>query len=128
MAGSLFERLTGANAACGLEEDDSIRNHLLRMFIARQGSVQSLPDYGLPDLNDLTLSRTDLINATCKGIKECITAYEPRLVNVEVTHSPLPDSTFSMGLHITAEALDEYGNTRPWHWDVRLEGDKLRGR
>ncbi len=128
MAGSLFERLTRGEAGEAMEEDESIRQHLLRMFIARQGSVQTLPDYGLPDINDLSLSRTDLIKQSCAALRECIDRYEPRLVDADVTHRPLPDSTFTLGFHISAMKYDEQGHLRPWQWDISLEGEKVRGR
>ncbi len=50
MPGSLFERITLGTAGERMDEDESIRRHILRMFTARQGSVQALPDYGLPTL------------------------------------------------------------------------------
>ncbi len=128
MAGSLYERLTLGEAGMAMDEDESIRSNILRMFIARQGSVQALPDYGLPDLNDLTLSRADLIKETCIGIEGCIRRYEPRLINVEVTHQALPESTFAVGLHITALKYDTQGRLQPWHWDLVLDRDQLRGR
>jgi type VI secretion system protein len=127
MPGSLFERLTLGDTADNMDEDSSIRQHLLRMFTARQGSVQALPDYGLPDINDLTLSRAELIKETCNAIQECITRYEPRLFDVEVSYRPLPDETFAMGMHISAMKYDEQGRLQPWQWEISLDGDKMRG-
>lgn len=128
MAGSLFERLTRGAASEEATDDESIRAHLLRMFVARQGSVQTLPDYGLPDLNDLTLSRAELIKETCAGIRDCIVRYEPRLTDVNVVHILLPDSIFTVGFRIRAQKYDESGNLQPWQWDVSLAGDKLKDR
>jgi type VI secretion system protein len=127
MPGSLFERLTLGEIAENMDEDDSIRQHLLRMFTARQGSVQALPDYGLPDINDLTLSRAELIKETCTGIEECIKKYEPRLLDVQVSYRPMPDETFSLGMHIAAQKYDEQGRLRPWQWEISLSGEKMRG-
>ena len=128
MAGSLFERLTGGGTGAMMEEDESIRQHILRMFIARQGSVQALPDYGLPDLNDLTLSRADLIKETCSAVAECIQRYEPRLIGAKVTYQQIPEATFAMGLRISAMRDDGQGRLQPWQWDVTFEGDRLRRR
>jgi type VI secretion system protein len=127
MSGSLFERLTRGEAGLNMDEDESIRKHLLRMFIARQGSVQALPDYGLPDLNDLTLSRADLIRETCEALKTCINRYEPRLVDADVVYRAMPDSSFLLGFHISAMKFDSQGKLHPWQWDVSFEGDKMRG-
>ncbi|MDR2573364.1 MAG: type VI secretion system baseplate subunit TssE [Desulfovibrio sp.] len=127
MAGSLFERLTRGEAGANMDEDESIRQHLLRMFVARQGSVQTLPDYGLPDLNDLTLSRADLIKETCDALKVCINRYEPRLIDADVTHRSMPDSTFLLGFHISAMKYNSEGKLQPWQWDISFEGEKMRG-
>ena len=77
MAGSLFDRLTRGDEGARMSEDESIRLHLLRLLTARQGSVQALPDYGLPDLNDLTLSRAELILETCRAVKNAFNAMSP---------------------------------------------------
>jgi len=100
------------------------------MLTARQGSVQALPDYGLPDINDLTLSRAELLNETCKAIEHCIEQYEPRLTEVEVTHLSLEgaQSSFTMGFRIIAMKCDSHGGKAPWEWSISLDGDKVRGR
>jgi type VI secretion system protein len=128
MPGSLFERLTGGESAQADDADESIRRHLERMFTARQGSVQCLPDYGLPDINDLHFSRADLLKEICAGVARSVNAYEPRLTEVTVAPAPLPDVSFTLGLRITAKTLDEEGNARPWRWECVFDGERLRGR
>ena len=127
MAGSLFDRLTRGDEGARMSEDESIRLHLLHLLTARQGSVQALPDYGLPDLNDLTLSRAELILETCRAVKKCIQRYEPRLTDVEVSHQALPESLFAMGFRIAALKVESDGTTAPWQWSISLNGDKMRG-
>ena len=127
MAGSLFDRLTRGDEGARMSEDESIRLHLLRLLTARQGSVQALPDYGLPDLNDLTLSRAELILETCRAVKKCIQRYEPRLTDVEVSHQALAESLFAMGFRIAALQVGSDGTTAPWQWSISLNGDKVRG-
>jgi type VI secretion system protein len=113
-----------------MDEGESIRLHLLRMLTARQGSVQALPDYGLPDINDLTLSRAELLQITCQAIKQCVERCEPRLTAVEVHHLPLEDmqSAFTMGFHIKALILDAEGGLTPWQWNLSLDRDNVRDR
>ena len=48
MAGSLFERLTLGEAGARMDEDSSIRNNLVRMFTARQGSSRPRRTSGCP--------------------------------------------------------------------------------
>ena len=66
----------------------------IRDSSTRAGSVQTLPDYGLPDLNDMRLSLHDSLQQARIAIERFIEAYEPRLTQVRVislprTHDPL---------------------------------------
>ncbi|MCL1986210.1 MAG: type VI secretion system baseplate subunit TssE [Betaproteobacteria bacterium] len=108
-----------------MDEDESIRLHLLRMLTIRQGAVQSLPDYGLPDLNDLTLSRAELIQQGCAAIKECIEKYEPRLRSVTVEHASEEELPFTMGLRIHATKIAPDGSQSPWQWALSISGAKV---
>lgn len=110
------------------DEDDSIRNNLVRMFTARQGSVQTLPDYGLPDLNDLTLSRAELIQENCTAIKDCIDKYEPRLVDAAVKHVELEGMHFTQVFRISALKRNQVGKLVAWDWTFTVDGEKVRGR
>jgi type VI secretion system protein len=130
MAGSLFDRLTLGEAGMKMDEDESIRLHIGRMFTARQGSVPTLPDdYGLPDLNDLTLSKYELSQKNCQIMAACISKYEKRLVNSKVSESPTsPGEPFTQRFLITAEKYDEDGRIIPWKWEVTLENGRIRER
>ena len=125
MAGSLFDRLTRGEEGARMDEDESIRLHLLRLLTTRQGAVQSLPDYGLPDLNDLTLSRAELIAQTCAGIEECVRQYEPRLSEVEVTPALDEEMPFTMGIHIQAVKIGVDGSKEPWQWNLNMDGNRI---
>ena len=126
MAGSLFDRLTRGETGAYMDEDESIRLHLLRMLTIRQGAVQSLPKYGLPDLNDLTLSRAELIQQGCDTIRECIEKYEPRLCAVKVEHAPEEEFPFTMGLRIVAMKVAPDGSQSPWQWTMSISGANVR--
>jgi type VI secretion system protein len=125
VAGSLFDRLTQGAIGARMDEDESIRMHLLRMLTIRQGAVQSLPDYGLPDLNDLTLSRAELIQQGCAAITACIEKYEPRLCSVKVEHAPEEEFPFTMGLRIYAMKIAADGSQHPWQWALSISGSKV---
>lgn len=127
MAGSLFDRLVRGDAGAHMDEDESIRLHLLRMLTTRQGAVQALPDYGLPDLNDLSLSRAEVIRQCCLAIEGCIEKYEPRLCGVIVSHTPLDEGQFAMGFRIEAVRLCSDGSQVPWRWSVTMDGAQVRG-
>src|SRR5690606_22198470 len=97
--GSLFERLGGETASRARLDHEvavmaSVAAHLAKMLSTRAGSVQTLPDYGLPDLNDMRLSLHDALQQARMAIERFIEQYEPRLKQVRVislprTHDPL---------------------------------------
>lgn len=127
MAGSLFDRLTRGEAGLRMDEDESIRLHLMRMLTTRQGAVQALPDYGLPDLNDLSLSRAEVIRQCCAAIEKCIAGYEPRLQGAKVGYLHLEESQFVMAFRIEAMRTDADGRQVPWRWAVVMDGDQVKG-
>ncbi len=91
--GSLFERLGGdADKRVGWSREvsamASVAAHLAKMLSTRAGSVQTLSDYGLPDLNDMRLSLHDSLSQARLAIENFIEAYEPRLSNVRVISLP----------------------------------------
>lgn len=88
--GSLFERLAGEPATrAGLPHEEqviaSVAAHLSRMLSTRSGSVQTLPDYGLPDLNDMNKSLHATLEGSRAAIERFVEKYEPRLSGVSVT-------------------------------------------
>ena len=90
---SLFERLERSLATPG-GRAASIAAHLGKMLSTRAGSAQTLPDYGLPDLNDMNQSLHESLSQSRLLIERFIRAYEPRLKYVQVRmlrrdHDPL---------------------------------------
>lgn len=106
--GSLFERLAGVPETRSNLDDEtaitlSVADHLAKMLSTRAGSVQTLPDYGLPDLNDLSMSLYDVLQQSRTHIERFVERYEPRLFEVRVislprTHDPLNLSFIIEGL------------------------------
>ncbi len=103
--GSLFERLGGETASrAGWELQraamDSVASHLSKMLSTRAGSVLTLPDYGLPDLNDMRLSLHDSLQQARLAIERFIEAHEPRLSQVRVIALPRDHDTLSLAFAI----------------------------
>ena len=108
--GSLFERLGGdADKRVGWNREvsamASVAAHLAKMLSTRAGSVQTLSDYGLPDLNDMRLSLHDSLSQARQAIESFIEAYEPRLSNVRVI--PLSREHDQLRLSFSIEGLLE---------------------
>ncbi|MDR2386083.1 MAG: type VI secretion system baseplate subunit TssE [Deltaproteobacteria bacterium] len=126
MGGSLFERLTMGSQAQALEENDSIRNHLLRLLTTRQGAVQTLPDYGLPDLNHLGLSKSELLSECCRVMAEGIERYEPRLTKVRVEALRESQGPMTLVFAISGQKVSENGELSPWRWAFSLDNLKFK--
>lgn len=124
--GSLFERLAGETGkrAGGSREQAvvaSIAAHLAKMLSTRAGSVQALPDYGLPDLNDMRLSLHDSLQQARTAIESFIETYEPRLSQVRVV--ALPRDHDPLNLSFALEGMvDLDGQRRPVSFTARLSG------
>ena len=105
-----------------MDEDESIRCNLSRVLGARQGAVQALPDYGLPDINDLTLSRSELQSMLSSAIEQLVVRYEPRLRNPRVMSLPMrEESPFTLLFSIQAERIRRDGRLEPWTWTISVD-------
>ena len=113
--GSLFERLAGeVHPRGGLSHAEavtaSVSRHLTRMLSTRAGSVQTLPDYGLPDLNDMRLSVHDALQQARSATERFIERHEPRLSDVRVI--ALPRNHDPLHLAFAIEGVVESGGQR----------------
>ena len=124
--GSLFERLNGdAQKRVGLRHERcvvaSVAAHLAKMLSTRLGSVQTLSDYGLPDLNDMRLSLHDSLSQARLAIETFIEAYEPRLSNVRVISLPRDHDQLRLAFSIEG-LLEVEGFKRQVSFSARLDG------
>lgn len=118
---SLFERLErlerpSATRACGVA---SVATHLGKMLSIRAGSVQTLADYGLPDLNDMNQSLHESLSQSRVLIERFILAYEPRLKHVRVRALPRDHDPLALAFSIEAMLRVE-GAMRPVVFTARL--------
>lgn len=124
--GSLFERLGGeAGQRAGWSHEvavmASVAAHLAKMLSTRAGSVQTLPDYGLPDLNDMRLSLHDSLQQARSAIERFIETYEPRLRQVRVVSLPRDHDPLSLNFAIEG-LLEVDGFKRQVSFAARLDG------
>lgn len=124
--GSLFERLGGeAGKRAGWSHEvsamASVAAHLAKMLSTRAGSVQTLPDYGLPDLNDMRLSLHDALQQARIAIERFIEAYEPRLTQVRVVSLPRDHDPLSLAFAIEGQ-LEIDGIKRTVSFAAQLDG------
>ena len=124
--GSLFERLNGdADKRIGWSREvsamASVAAHLGKMLSTRAGSVQTLPDYGLPDLNDMRLSLHDALQQARMAIERFIEQYEPRLKQVRVISLPREHDPLSLNFAIEG-LLQVDGIKRQVSFAAQLDG------
>ncbi|MCT4935125.1 type VI secretion system baseplate subunit TssE [Pseudomonas aeruginosa] len=124
--GSLFERLNGdADKRVGWSREvsamASVAAHLGKMLSTRAGSVQTLSDYGLPDLNDMRLSLHDSLSQVRSAIESFIEAYEPRLSDVRVISLPRDNDQLRLSFSIDG-LLEVDGFRRQVSFSACLDG------
>ena len=76
---------------------DSVLRHLRKMLNVHQGSVPTLPMYGMPDFNDMASRLPEAIQEIKQVLKTTIEQYEPRLKRVRIDY--LPDTSDPLHLH-----------------------------
>ncbi|WP_053128318.1 type VI secretion system baseplate subunit TssE [Pseudomonas sp. MIACH] len=115
---SLFERLAlpAAHPACAAT---SVAAHLGKMLSIRVGSVQTLADYGMPDLNDMNQSLHESLSQSRVLIERFIRAYEPRLKHVRVRALRCGHDPLALAFAIDATLCVD-GVTRPVVFTARL--------
>ncbi len=133
---SLFERLQNPDESGDYKlkinvnkAADSVLTHLRNMLNTRQGSVPTLPDYGLPDFNDIASNFPDAIFELRRVIKQSIDNYEPRLSQVKVDYTRDDDKPLSMRYEITAQLSLGGENANVW-FETTLDSQgrvKVRG-
>lgn len=88
-----------------LRMSESIARHLTRMLNVRQGSCTTLPDYGMPDFNDLISQFPDGLNQIRRAIRDSVERYEPRLRRVSVKHVLDEADPLDLRFRITASMI-----------------------
>lgn len=83
----------------------SILSHLRRMFNCRRGTIQHLPDYGLPDISEVYEKMPNSILLLKEAITNCIKKYEPRLKNVRITEKKESEVVFRIRFLISGQIL-----------------------
>ena len=90
---------------------ESVLEHLRKMLNVRQGSVTTLPDYGIPDLNSLFMQYPDAVLALRRMIKELLEKYEPRLQRVNVQYVSDDDNPLNLCFEISAYLVTDGGGS-----------------
>ena len=101
----------------GMDEGQSIVEHLQILLNSRQGLAVTAEDYGLPDLTDVIHMIPDGLHTIENDIRDAILKFEPRLGNVRVRFVP-SDDPFVMYFEISARRND--GSKRPFRVRTKM--------
>lgn len=108
---SLFDRINTESNQVDYRVDknrlDSIKYNLSRILNSRPGGCQSAKSIGVVDLNDATVSASEIRAEVCRAIKDCIMQYEPRIVQVTVVSRTNENDALTMQFEILAVVKDE---------------------
>ncbi len=84
----------------------SVMSNLSRLLNTRQGSIEHLPDYGLPDAATIYRDADYPIEQLRKDIREAIEKYEPRLRRIHIERQTNEGDEMRLAFLITAQLED----------------------
>jgi type VI secretion system protein len=110
----LFECLTGkyldGNPVDSVPEGylkiKSIMDHLFRLLNTRRGSIQHLPDYGIPEFSEIYHLTPEGIRGLQEAIMDTVKKYEPRLKNIQVEASESDGRNRKIFFVISADVIE----------------------
>lgn len=91
---------------------DPVRTHLALLLNTRQGALQNLPDYGLPDVSSFYSDYPASLGDLRSLIEKLIKKYEPRLLNTRVRLVGSDAKEFRASFLISGEIEEDEERTR----------------
>ncbi len=90
------------------EETRSVLQHLARLLNTRQGSVTTLPDYGVPDLTNVPGDSVQEIRQNVEQIlQKVVQKYEPRLARIRMIMNQSERDPFALRFRIEAVLAEQ---------------------
>jgi len=91
---------------------DPVRTHLALLLNTRQGAIQNLPDYGLPDVSAFYSDYPASLGELRSFLERLVKKYEPRLLNARVRLIGSDAKEFRASFLITGEIEENQEKTR----------------
>jgi len=117
---SLLGRLRKGSTPTGRAFREDVIENLRELLRTRLGSSPSASGYGLPDMTDLIRSTEDVAVVVARSLKLAIEAFEPRLVNVRVTHAPGESWDQQFKFEVTAQLANDKSRS-PIRFETRID-------
>ncbi len=90
------------------DETRSILQHLSRLLNTRQGSVSTLPDYGVPDMTNVPGDSVQEIRQNVEQLlQKIVQKYEPRLAKIQMTMNQSERDPFALRFRIEAVLAEQ---------------------
>jgi len=125
---SLFERLEKKRMSVYSMNIDhqsmieSVKSNLQQMLNVREGSVSSLPDYGMPDFNDLVYEFPDAIYQLQLAIRQFLLRYEPRVEDVLVNYVPDSSQPLQLRYQVDVRLKSALTDTAEFQFETVITG------
>lgn len=101
----------------------SVLEHLVRVLNTKKGSVDIDPDFGVPDITNISSSFSAEAVPELEGeIRKVIENYEPRLKDVQVRFSSQDDDLLSLRFSITAKLVTDE-KSKPVIFETIVDSD-----
>ncbi len=113
MRPGLFEAITGyfadgqpiGNVSLQNQRIQSILDHVTRLLNSRRGMIAHLPDYGLPDIQEVYNNMPKSVDFLAREIKATVEKYEPRLRKIDVVEQKTDDAEFRLTFMIKCDII-----------------------
>ena len=116
----MLGRLRNGSAPSGRALREDVLENLRELLRTRLGSSPSAGGYGLPDMTDLIRSTEDVSLIVARSLKVAIETFEPRLVNVRVTHAPGETWDQQFRFEVSAQVANDRSRT-PIRFETRID-------
>lgn len=102
---------------------NSVLEHLMRVLNTKQGSVDIDPDFGVPDITNISSSfSAESVPELETAIRKVIENYEPRLRDVSVHFASQEDDLLSLRFSITAKMITDE-KSKPIIFETIVDSD-----
>lgn len=102
---------------------NSVLEHLIRVLNTKKGSVDIDPDFGVPDITNISSSfSAESVPELESAIKRVIENYEPRLKDVAVRFSSQADDLLALRFSITAKLVTDE-KSKPIIFETIVDSD-----
>lgn len=103
LRGRFYDGTPVASVSEQAQRQQSVLSNLNRLLNTRQGALEHLPDYGLPDAATIYRDAEYPVEELRKDIREAIEKYEPRLRRIHIERQQTDDGQMRLAFLITAQ-------------------------